>query len=78
MADAVPLSKKPEFIDIMSYDEYKTQSDAVIINKLRYRHLLITDGPKPTHGFDKAGLQKLAPLNKVITIHGSYFSSLFL
>lgn len=78
MTDSVSLSKKPEFIDIITYDEYRAQSDAVIINRLRYRHLLVTNGPKPTYGFDKTGLRKLAPMNKVITIHGLLFSSNFL
>ena len=77
MADSVSLSERPRFIDIMTYNEYKTQDDAAIINKLRYCHLLITNGPKPTHGFDKAGLRKLAPMNKMITIHGLLFSSIF-
>lgn len=77
MADSVSLSTRPEFIDIMTYDEYKTQNDAIIIDKLRYRHLLITNGPKSSHGFDKAGLRKLATLTKPITIHGSSFSSRF-
>jgi hypothetical protein len=77
MADSVSLMERPQFIDIMTDDEYKLQSDAAILNKLRYRHLLVTNGPKPTHGFDKAGLRKLAPMNKMITIHGLLFSSNF-
>ena len=78
MVDCVSLTKRPEFIDIMSYDEYITQSDGDIIDKLRYRHLLITGGPNPALSFDNASLRKLAPLKKVITVHGLLFSSLFL
>jgi hypothetical protein len=78
MADSVSPSKRPEFIYIMSHKEYESQSDDIIINQLRYRHLLITNGPTPTYGFDKTGLRKLAPLNKIITIHGLLSSSIFL
>lgn len=79
MVDSVEsLTKKPDFVDIITYDDYKAQSDDVIIKMLRYRHLLITGGPKPTYGFDKTGLSKLAPINKAITIHGLFFRLVFL
>ena len=68
--DSVPLTKKPEFVDIMTYDEYKIQSDAVIVEKLRYRHLLVTGIPDQKHALDKSGLCKLTSMNRVITIHG--------
>lgn len=77
MADSVQLLEKPKFVNIMSYTDYILQSDATILNQLRYQHLLVVDGPKPSYGFDKTGLCRLATLSKNITIHGwiiFYFS----
>jgi hypothetical protein len=50
MVDSVSLSKKPDFIDfidIIPYNDYTVQSDAVVIlETLKYRHILVTGGPK--------------------------------
>jgi hypothetical protein len=77
MVDTMSLQKKPDFIEIINYDEYQSHSDIIIMEKLRHRHLLVTGDLQPTHNFNKKGLSKLAPLDKAITIHG-LISSFFI
>lgn len=72
MSDLLELSDRSEYVEVMPQDQFQEASGATILNILRTRHILVTGGPKPAYGFDKAGLRNLAPFSKEITVHGEH------
>jgi hypothetical protein len=59
------------YIEVIHHEDYQELSDADILDKLRYRHLLVTRIPHRKYGFDRGGLHMIGSFTKPITIHGS-------
>lgn len=57
---------------ILTEEEFENQRDGEIQNILRRQHILVIGMKKPKYGFDPDGLETLAPLDKLIIIHGKY------
>jgi hypothetical protein len=74
MVKAITPFDPEGYIEEIPHSEYLKLSDADVLQKLRYRHLLITGLPNEGLEFNAQGVHMIGSFNRVFTIHGSYIS----